>query len=98
MSGKVVSLEYILKVNAVSVARMGKHPTINSNTFTYDERELLVSTVVEVMKLNSKQLDLEFNTMSMCHVYDPTYNYAFLPKSERNDQYDDDLSMFIFKD
>jgi len=92
------SYEYILKVNAISLHRMGKHPTVNSNNFNKEERELLIDIVVEVMKQSDAQIELEFNNMSMSHIHYPTHDYSLQTNREPNDLYDDDFSLFLFKD
>jgi hypothetical protein len=88
-------IEYAKKVVGISLGRIGKHPLINIDTLNSDDKELLITTVMDTMTFDNIQIDYAFNYLSMCHVIYPTHRYSYI--AYKFEDLDDDFSIYLYK-
>jgi hypothetical protein len=88
-------IEYARKVVLISLGRMGKHPLDNVNNFNSDDKERLITTVMDTTTYDNNQIDYAFNYLSMCHVIYPSHKYCYT--DYEFEDLDDDFSIYLYK-
>jgi len=88
-------IEYARKVVLISLGLMGNHPLDDVNKFNSDDKERLITTVMDTMTFDNNQIDYAFNYLSMCHVIYPTHRYSYI--GYKFEDLDDDFSIYLYK-
>lgn len=89
-------IEHARKVVSISLCRISKHPTHDVNELNSDDKEQLINMVMDTMTYDVNQINYAFNCVCMNHVIDPNHKYCYTEYEFEN--YDDDLTIYLFKD